>query len=962
MDCDKCNRFFLSDKCYENHINKNICNQYKYCKRCKKLYTNKNHECNKKKCNICRKMVPMSYHECYMMPNKKDELMNEDSIPKIFVFYDFESFIEINESGQKIHKPNLCCLSVVCDICWDPINKNRKYKFCSFCTADDKTFYGYNTVNDFLNYIFDELNSKVQMNKEKFKLRNRIKIKIVAHNSKSYDIHFIVKYCLDNNFQPTNVIKKGTKILSMIISHFHFIDSLSFLPMALKYLPKTFGISNNEKLIFPHSFNKPENWNVIMNNLPVIKNYQINLMRPQDRSSFIDWYNTNKGEIFDFKKELENYCRNDVNILLKSFMIFRDSWTNNFKIDCTSRCITLAQSVMEVFKTNFLKEHQIAIIPNRGYLSKRKHSYISNAWLDYMQTQRRNKIIKEYKLLNYVVDGFIPETGEIFEFYGCIFHGCPKCFQANRYKIFNPMNGISMDNLYTNTKRRECLLKKSNFEMTIIWECELNSQRKSSNQFNDYFENHLRNYKQIKYNPEIYPRDAFYGGRTNAIKLYHQVEDNEKIHYYDFTSLYPYICKFGEFPLGHPKIIRIFNSNEIEEYNGLVYCVVLPPQNLFLPILPTRINGKLYFPLCYNCALDHCYHCNHTEEDRALIGCWVSIELKTAIRFGYKILKIFEVWHFDNISKISENSYGIFGEFINSCIKGKIEASGWPNPNMNAEERNRYINEYYSKEKIKLDETKIENNPGKRNTFKLAVNSFWGKMGQNPKKILKTEYVKSPEYFFKLLSDDTLDIHDAFLISDEYIQVKYIKKQPFLQESNASNVIIAAYVTAQARLHLFNTINHLGKRCLYFDTDSVVFTARTDDDIPETGIYLGQLTNEIKTQEEPNSYITQFISCGPKNYGIEIYRPKTDKFDYIIKVKGLSLNFETDILINFKSMKDLIDRTIINEPIIYNIPQTRFQTTIFNDIITKSANKLYKLVYDKRMLFRDYTTLPFGYK
>ena len=32
------------------------------------------------------------------------------------------------------------------------------------------------------------------------------------------------------------------------------------------------------------------------------------------------------------------------------------------------------------------------------------------------------------------------------------------------------------------------------------------------------------------------PRDAFFGGRTEAVRLY--VKD-EELHYYDFTSLYP---------------------------------------------------------------------------------------------------------------------------------------------------------------------------------------------------------------------------------------------------------------------------------------------------------------------------------------------------------------------------------------------------------------------------------------
>ena len=53
------------------------------------------------------------------------------------------------------------------------------------------------------------------------------------------------------------------------------------------------------------------------------------------------------------------------------------------------------------------------------------------------------------------------------------------------------------------------------------------------------------------------PGDAFCGGRTNAVKLYHliDVDSDEKMKYYDFTSLYPWINKNGRYPVGHPEII-----------------------------------------------------------------------------------------------------------------------------------------------------------------------------------------------------------------------------------------------------------------------------------------------------------------------------------------------------------------------------------------------------------------------
>lgn len=53
------------------------------------------------------------------------------------------------------------------------------------------------------------------------------------------------------------------------------------------------------------------------------------------------------------------------------------------------------------------------------------------------------------------------------------------------------------------------------------------------------------------------PCDAFFGGRTNAVKLFHLSSNNkdEQILYYDFTSLYPYVNKNAVYPKSHPENI-----------------------------------------------------------------------------------------------------------------------------------------------------------------------------------------------------------------------------------------------------------------------------------------------------------------------------------------------------------------------------------------------------------------------
>ena len=128
-------------------------------------------------------------------------------------------------------------------------------------------------------------------------------------------------------------------------------------------------------------------------------------------------------------------------------------------------------------------------------------------------------------------------------------------------------------------------------------------------------------------------------------------QEGEKIHYYDFTSLYPWTNKNYLYPVGHPRILYEPGSTDIAPYFGLVKCKILPTYNLYHPVLPHRSGGKLTFPLCQKCVeqeqpkplTERSHHCVHTEEERCLIGTWPTPELQEAINRGYVIRHVYEV-------------------------------------------------------------------------------------------------------------------------------------------------------------------------------------------------------------------------------------------------------------------------------------------------------------------------------
>lgn len=146
------------------------------------------------------------------------------------------------------------------------------------------------------------------------------------------------------------------------------------------------------------------------------------------------------------------------------------------------------------------------------------------------------------------------------------------------------------------------------------------------------------------------PRDSFFGGRTNAVKLHYTAKEDEKIQYYDFTSLYPWTNKYCRYPVGHPTIITN-DFQDISNYFGLAKIKVLPPRKLYHPVLPYRSKGKLKFPLCRTCAdAENQHACTCSVEERVITRTWCTPEIQMAVKKGY-ILKIYEVYHFEQSSQ-----------------------------------------------------------------------------------------------------------------------------------------------------------------------------------------------------------------------------------------------------------------------------------------------------------------------
>ena len=474
----------------------------------------------------------------------------------------------------------------------------------------------------------------------------------------------------------------------------------------------------------------------------------------------------------------------------------------------------------------------------------------------------------------------------------------------------------------------------------------------------------------FNYDDVEWMRQAFFGGRTNAVKLIYNFPEGEEGVYSDITSLYPAVNYFDIYPKGHPVIYKEDDITDIhykkllnKEYLGFFDIDITPPKNLYHPVLPTK-GEKLIFDLI---------------EKR---GIWCSNEVYVALDMGYKITKIYEIRHFE------EGTKSLFKGYVSKFLKIKQEATGYPkwvsdptNPQNDVpkgysrehilaiteeDRKNLYIHLYEKGQGILLDKTKIIKNPGLRAIAKLCLNSLWGKFGQRTN-MGKCEIVSDKDKFFDILYNPTYEKINWVDIAEDKVQMSYTIKDEYVENDFNTNMAIACFTTSRARMRLYEeALKVLDRQVLYFDTDSVVYTYNPNDPNHiklKNGDYLGEWTDEL----EGDRMVGAFVSGGPKNYSYQLLTAD-GKTKYKVKVKGFTLNKETSGLINHNTMKELIENSLFSgedEKIVANWYGIKRADN--NALENISMEKKYGLCYTKRSILPadeldNYDTRPFGWE
>ncbi|CAH2016900.1 unnamed protein product, partial [Acanthoscelides obtectus] len=287
---------------------------------------------------------------------------------------------------------------------------------------------------------------------------------------------------------------------------------------------------------------------------------------------------------------------------------------------------------------------------------------------------------------------------------------------------------------------------------------------------------------------------------------------------------------------------------------------ILPNQNLYHPVLPSKMNNKLMFVNCQKCGEDFVREeCQHSIQERSLKGTWVIEEVLKAIEKGYQIIETYEIWEYDTI-QLSKDQEGLFSGMMNKFLQIKQQASGWPKHCLTDEEKNRYIDAFLDREDIKLEFSKIIENPCLRSLAKLMLNSFWGKFAQKENQN-KTSIVRDCGEFFDMLTNPSIHVNTVLPVNEETLLITWEFREEAYDVSSTVNVVLASYVTALARLKLYSFLEKVEERAVYVDTDSCIYISRKGLDDISTGDFIGDMTDELN-----GGFISEFVSGGPKNY------------------------------------------------------------------------------------------------
>jgi len=203
------------------------------------------------------------------------------------------------------------------------------------------------------------------------------------------------------------------------------------------------------------------------------------------------------------------------------------------------------------------------------------------------------------------------------------------------------------------------------------------------------------------------------------------------------------------------------------------------------------------FCLCNTCVLTSVEECVKTrDEDRALTGTWVIDDVRLAVEKGYRILEIYEVYEYQVTQYYPVTGKGaLFVTDINTFLKLKSEASGYPGWGQSPEDEDLYVDSFWHSEVIRIEKEAIRFNAAKRALAKLCINYFWGKLTERNDRTM-TKIITESKELYRFLATPGVEVMNLVFASEDVVYISWKRGAeedvPILRHTSE---VIGAYVT-----------------------------------------------------------------------------------------------------------------------------------------------------------------------
>jgi hypothetical protein len=407
---------------------------------------------------------------------------------------------------------------------------------------------------------------------------------------------------------------------------------------------------------------------------------------------------------------------------------------------------------------------------------------------------------------------------------------------------------------------------------------------------------------------ELYEKikGCYRGGKTDVRMLRFDLPENStrKMRYVDFNSMYPACMIELDFPVGKHEFIEdnlpVPENIDFwrDDFLGVVKVDLEVTGYMYHPLIASPTRTKMEFEL------------NDLE---GVVLC--SNELSEALKppYHYRITKVYWMLKYPKKGKIFDCVLDWYKKRLECKRKG---------------------------EKVKSE------------MWKLLMNSLYGKFGENPHKsrlsvdTVKHRTVAEFEENIKKFRDEKGLFKRGYPVHRSEYGTTVVNHWDMTEEDKErglgkSNVVIAAFITAQGRIRLNRALMRFGESILYHDTDSFIFVdennVNLEEEFPEYRVDpdcdLGLLKDELE-----GAQMTSFIGLAAKTYCYKT-TDTNGKVDVCIKMKGITRNSAVSEAVNY----DTLCRMLEDEKIRVKCPQLQFvNNPKLMDIHTREYDKIFQ--------------------